>query len=229
VASLPEGLPSLSVLIDLVRSPGVAAVEIDALLSHLDLPLAPQQSPREHADTLLSLIEDDDLGGLTGSDGRTVRAAAIQALLALGYPYALEVPPEALELQSSASSKSPFLRTSSDKWGLGLAIATAVATLILLMIDRNPSRWRDEHFIVAGGFLGTTVLPAVLSILGHKKRLRFLHHIGNGVLGLAGVVVLGFGIIALAKSGKLAALIPVALGLAQLVTGVLLYSPKPKD
>jgi hypothetical protein len=229
VASLPDGLPSLSVLIDRVRAPGVAQVEIDALLTQLDQPLAPQQSPREHADLLLSLIEDNHVSSFTGSDGRTVRAAALQALLALGYPYALEVPPEALEAQALAAGGSSLLSTRSGKAALTLTGLVALLGTILLVIDRDPSRWRDHHWVALAINLGATVFPAFLSILGHDLRLRFLHHVGNMVLGLTGVLLMGLGTLMLGSGEGLISLLPVLAGLSQLISGVLLYTPKPRD
>src|SRR5689334_13391606 len=88
-ASLPE-------LLEAVRSPDVLRTEVDALLRGLARPLAEDETPRARADFLLSLIESQELRELQGSNGRTVRATAVKALLNLGYPYALEVPPEAL-------------------------------------------------------------------------------------------------------------------------------------
>jgi hypothetical protein len=79
-------------------SPGVIQAEVDGLLAALARPLAEDESPRARADFLLSLMEmPREAGDRTGSDGRTVRGAAVDALMELGYPYALEVPPEVLE------------------------------------------------------------------------------------------------------------------------------------
>jgi hypothetical protein len=54
-------------------------------------------SGRQVADLLHELLESGRLAGLEDAEGRTCRAAATEALLRLGYPFALEVRPEDLE------------------------------------------------------------------------------------------------------------------------------------
>jgi hypothetical protein len=54
-------------------------------------------SGRQVADLLHELLESGQLAGLEDAEGRTCRAAATEALLRLGYPFALEVRPEDLE------------------------------------------------------------------------------------------------------------------------------------
>ena len=88
--------PSLPELLEGVRGPGRVRENVDAFLQALGQPPSGDETPRARADLLLSLMEDAAVRDYTGSDGRTVRAAAVEGLLALGYPYALEVPPEAL-------------------------------------------------------------------------------------------------------------------------------------
>jgi hypothetical protein len=52
---------------------------------------------RQVADLLHALLEGGQLAGLEDTTGRTCRAAATEALLRLGFPFALEVRPEDLE------------------------------------------------------------------------------------------------------------------------------------
>src|SRR5688572_4712972 len=89
------GASTLPGLLQAVSAPGVIQEEVDALIRALALPLAEGESPRARADFLLSALETtQESGPLKGSDGRSLRVATVEALLALGYPYALEVPPE---------------------------------------------------------------------------------------------------------------------------------------
>ncbi len=53
--------------------------------------------PREAADFITRELEQNRLANLVDPEGLTCRAAAVEALLDLGYPYALEVAPEDLE------------------------------------------------------------------------------------------------------------------------------------
>jgi hypothetical protein len=52
---------------------------------------------RAQADALLKLLEGGRLTELVDSEGKTCRAAAAEALIAMGYPYALELSPEDLD------------------------------------------------------------------------------------------------------------------------------------
>jgi hypothetical protein len=102
------GTASLPALLEAVSSPGVLQEEVDALLQGLARPLASNESPRARADFLLAVLESRELLSLTGSKGRSVHLATVEALLDLGYPYALEVPPEALaEARREHSDSAP--------------------------------------------------------------------------------------------------------------------------
>jgi hypothetical protein len=60
----------------------------------IDMPA--QGGPRAAADFLVRQLEGGTFAELEDQRGRSTRAAAVRALLALGYPYALEVSPEDL-------------------------------------------------------------------------------------------------------------------------------------
>ncbi|WP_426749382.1 hypothetical protein [Myxococcus sp. Y35] len=63
------------------------------------------------ADTFLRLLERGQLEGLVDAKGRSCRAAAVEALLSLGFPYALEVRPEDLEhLRDNARQQQAMSR-----------------------------------------------------------------------------------------------------------------------
>ncbi|NVJ04487.1 hypothetical protein HUW63_04410 [Myxococcus sp. AM001] len=95
----PLDLP-LPVLVLTEQAPRVPEAERPLVAARLNLQLsrmARTGGDRLVADTFLRLLESGRLAGLVDAQGRTCRAAAVEALLSLGFPYALEVQPEDLE------------------------------------------------------------------------------------------------------------------------------------
>lgn len=180
----PEVLP-LRERVEAVRAPGVVRAEVDALLAGISAPLAEGESPRERADQLLRLLQDDVLGEFTDQDGRQVRPAAMEALLALGYPYALEVPPEVLSRMDWPGAP-PLSR--SAWWGLGLATFAAALPNVMMALSstRSWARRGEELLLLAGVIL----VPAILSAVAEKYRLKWLKYLGNVPLVLASAVSL---------------------------------------
>jgi hypothetical protein len=175
------------VLLEEVRAPGAARAEVDALLAGLSQPLPSDASPRERADLLLSLIEDAQIADYTSTNGRTVRVAAIQALLALGYPYALEVPPEALEAKARDEGTRPgLLSTRKGQVGFGLVALAGLLQLAAVLSLSAREGWISETIaaVLIAIITGTTFLPAFLTVLGHN--------LGKGGLKMAGTVWLVF-------------------------------------
>jgi hypothetical protein len=233
VASLPQGLPALEVLIQQARAPDAARAEVDALIAGLAQPLPPEHSPRERADLLLALIDDKHLGDFTGSQGQTVRSAAVQALMGLGYPYALEVPPDALEPRSGredrASQDQPGRVFAGGAGWAGFSIVLLLGLLQLiptLMITDGFNR-RDKWLeLVAMLFIaGTSFLPAALVALGHAYNSRFLRGLGGVWLVIAGLLWLFPGLFVLYNSA--AGLIPIAVGVLYFVSVAMMDSVAP--
>jgi hypothetical protein len=206
----------LASLIEEVRAPGAGRAEVNALLAGLSQPMPPEHSPRERADLLLSLIGDEVIASYTGTDGRTVRAAAIQALMALGYPYALEVPPEALEAASREESVSGpgLLSTGNGRAGFGLvtlvAVLQAAAVIYLGLLLSEPHVMAIGLAIVAG----TTLLPATMAVAGQSVGSPGLK--GAGLIWLKGCAAIWGLIGVLSLEAMPMTLIP-------LLTAVLLY------
>nr|WP_240462391.1 hypothetical protein [Myxococcus sp. CA018] len=95
----PLDLP-LPVLVLTEQARRVPEAERPLVAARLNLQLARMArtgGDRLVADTFLRLLESGRLTGLVDAKGRTCRAAAVEALLSLGFPYALEVQPEDLE------------------------------------------------------------------------------------------------------------------------------------
>jgi hypothetical protein len=114
------------------RAPGADAAArrafVDGLAS-LDL-----GSPRATADRLHALLASGELGLLRGSHGASARAMAVERLLALGYPYALEVAPEDL-----AHWREERPSEASDGRGLALLVMTVAVCLSLWGVSEPPT------------------------------------------------------------------------------------------
>jgi hypothetical protein len=101
-----------------------AGAERAALALHLNRELealGAEGGSREVADLLLQLLESGRLEGLEDAEGRTCRGVAVETLVGLGYPYALEVRPEDLE----------YLRTQARPTRPGLLSKGALAAGVL--------------------------------------------------------------------------------------------------
>ncbi len=212
----PRVLP-LREWVETVRSPGVTLGDVEGLMAAMSGPLAEGESPRERADQLLRLLSDEALGELYGKDGRLVRPAALDALLALGYPYALEVPPEVLERMRGFS---PRALSRASRWGVRLATMSALWPTAMLAVTSTGSWWRyiDGLAILAG----VMFLPAVLSALAERYRLWALKSLCNMGLGLMGSVGLLFGSLMLLGGDWKECLVTLPTGLALLSSAICL-------
>jgi len=76
---------------------------------------------RQVADFLLRFLEAGALSGLADSEGRSCRGRAVEALLAMGYPYALEISPEDLEHLRNESGAQGGQMDGWTVWALGAA------------------------------------------------------------------------------------------------------------
>jgi len=114
------------------RAPGADArarrIFVDRL-ARLDL-----GSPRATADSLLKLLASEDLTNLRASDGTSARAVAVERLLALGYPYALEVSPEDL-----AHWRAERPSEATDGRGLAVLVMTVAVCLSLWGVSDPPT------------------------------------------------------------------------------------------
>jgi hypothetical protein len=234
VASLPGGLPSLKTLLEEVRAPGAARAEVDALLAGLAQPPPPEHSAREHADLLLSLIDDAHLSSFAGTGGNTVRGAAVQALLALGYPYALEVPPEALEERSlePPSQLRGLLSLDRGQVGFGLFMVIAVLLVLALLYVQTAERLSAESLWIGMGFIAaTTVFPPLLTRAGgawNSKPVKVIGLVWQFLSATLFVVPAPLVFVMSHGDFTFLLLIPAAMG-ALLFTGTCLmaFHPKP--
>jgi len=98
-------------------------------LSRLEL-----ESPRATADRLLQLLASGELATFRASDGTSARAVAVERLLALGYPYALEVSPEDL-----AHWRAERPSEATDGRGLAVLVMTVAVCLSLWGVSEPPT------------------------------------------------------------------------------------------
>ena len=122
----------LALVLAEARAPGADAnarrTVVDRL-ARLDL-----GSPRATADALLGLLASEDLATLHAPDGTSARAVAVDRLLALGYPYALEVSPEDL-----AHWRAERPSEATDGRGLSVLVMTVAVCLSLWGVSDPPT------------------------------------------------------------------------------------------
>lgn len=102
--------PSEGQVLNLVREARAATEEqerreLAGRLNRMLEELARGGGSREAADIFHGLLEGGTLEGLEDEQGRSCRAAAVESLLSLGFPYALEVRPEDLEVLRPPTSR----------------------------------------------------------------------------------------------------------------------------
>ncbi|HEX8703969.1 MAG TPA: hypothetical protein VF815_34375 [Myxococcaceae bacterium] len=222
------GAPKLRELLATVTSPGVLPTEVEELIRALALPLAGNESPRDRADFLLSVLEIPQSSYLKGRDGRTLRVATVEALLALGYPYALEVPPEALEEArrdrvDNAPRKIP---------GMGfIAAAVAMITQLILFMPAilpilNGRRNTSPFLILV--LLGLAWGPSLSTLFGGWQRWRGLQRMGLIAMTLGGTLWLAIFALLLTRYETIwgETLLSLASGLSLLTGAILLRNPE---
>lgn len=119
-------LPVLVLTEQARRVPEAERPELASRLNALLEEMARGGGDREVADTFHRLLEGGKLEGLVDAQGRSCRAVAVEALLSLGFPYALEVRPEDLEHHRTATRKGGKLvryGPGVPMWVLGAGLA----------------------------------------------------------------------------------------------------------
>lgn len=198
-----HALPLLRRL-NVLRSPGVTQQEVDTFLEGLSTILPAHESPRVRADLMLDILDDSRLCALTSSEGTQVGAIALEVLLELGYPYALEVTPAMLARGRGPAPAQPL--PLAVRAGLGVGAAAALLhgvgllpTLVHSLIEEYTANGghlphQDEG---AAEYMPLVVLmmlgTALLSGLGWRSLPRGLRDFVNGVQWVTGLVCVGIG------------------------------------
>ncbi|MFP2906684.1 hypothetical protein ACLESD_16810 [Pyxidicoccus sp. 3LFB2] len=184
-------------------SGGATPADVEALLATMARPPRADEDPRERADVLLSLLDvKAPAGNLAGLDGRTVREGAVEALLSLGYPHALEVPPEALEQARREQHERRF--GGSTFRAVVVTVLAALAQLFVSVLTLWGSSLFEPHAreplgAVWSVLLGASLLPALLAITGRLLDLRGLQWLGSKGLGLQCMLWAGIASLSLAS------------------------------
>jgi hypothetical protein len=161
---------------------GALPVDQQALAEHINRcfeQMAERGGSRATADFILRQLDGGRLADLVDGAQRSSRAVAAQALLALGYPYALELSPEDLdhlrreEQRARRPSVAPFI--------VG---AVAAASSVSMASYSAGGAWTGAGALAAGLCAG----GALLSWSRVGTRLRAL------AVGLLAAVTLGAGI-----------------------------------
>jgi hypothetical protein len=210
---------------------------VDALLRGLSRPLGDGETARERAELLLLLIKDKRVGSFKGSSGQRVRAASAEALMALGHPYALELPPEALDAMReeerearSVVPEGPAAGAFGSRQRVGFWLALGVALVETLFLLSNRSGGVKALLFI----LATQVGPTFLLATEKGVRNRFLHFLCLTLLSLAFLWLLAVGGVmwlwnGYQKSGyTLAHFFPLSLALGQLVAIRWLHVSNPE-
>lgn len=182
---------SLTELREAMTSPGVIQAEVDALLAAIARPPAGDEAPRARADFLLSLMElPEEARDRKGSNGRTVRAAAVEALMELGYPYALEVHPDVLEAVRRETQDSKKGGHASRISVPGIVVSLLALLLQVFMLWVNFSSHGHSHRVdtLQQFLLGLVVIPPLSAIFGQAVDWRWLQSLGARGMALQGLV-----------------------------------------
>jgi hypothetical protein len=156
------------------------------------LPRLDLGNPRATADRLQSLLSSGALATLRASDGTSARAIAVERLLALGYPYALEVSPEDL-----AHWRTERPSEATDGRGVAVLVMAVAVCLSLWGVSDPPS---GIGLVSVVALAGATVAGAVRPGLRRWARkmvfalgvlacvLGFRYGVATLLPGIAGLV-----------------------------------------
>ncbi|NOJ78868.1 hypothetical protein HNV28_11025 [Myxococcus xanthus] len=154
----PLDLP-LPVLVLTEQARRVPEAERPLVAARLNLQLsrmARTGGDRLVADTFLRLLESGRLSGLVDAKGRTCRAAAVEALLSLGFPYALEVQPEDL-----AHLRANTLQRKTHRLKPGACVAVLVGGIGAQVVHEALFRQGDASLLTSQVGLSLLAMAAL--------------------------------------------------------------------
>ncbi|AKF80012.1 hypothetical protein MFUL124B02_07780 [Myxococcus fulvus 124B02] len=149
-------LPVLVRVEQAVAAPEAERPEAASRLNEVLAQLAQGGGERQVADTLHRLLDSGRLEGLVDARGRSCRAVAVEALLSLGFPYALEVQPEDLKHLRANHASRPKGRPGALDFGPEVPALVLGGGLFAQMV---------EEFLRPGVVEGTVTLQVGLSVL----------------------------------------------------------------
>ncbi|PTL83167.1 hypothetical protein [Vitiosangium sp. GDMCC 1.1324] len=228
-------VPSLPWVLEQVRAPDASRHEVDALLRAVVLPPGPGESARERADLLHGILADTQVREFTGSDGRRVDHVAVMALAELGFPYALEVPPELFAEARAAGGNATGTRPSSFSRPRVGAVLTSIAGFVELLPGLVLGMGLEMWPLTLGWALLVTLtsfLPAFVAASEPVLRRRWLHYLLLLLVVLPGLPSLGTAAFLLGDAkldgwSILVFLLPLALAMMRFVGAGCLYGEAP--
>jgi hypothetical protein len=149
-------LPVLVRVEQAVAAPEAERPEAASRLNEVLAQLAQGGGERQVADTLHRLLDSGRLEGLVDARGRSCRAVAVEALLSLGFPYALEVQPEDLKHLRANHASRPQGRPGALDFGPEVPALVLGGGLFAQMV---------EEFLRPGVVEGTVTLQVGLCVL----------------------------------------------------------------
>jgi hypothetical protein len=181
-------LPLSALVEEAQRASGLEREALAAQVNQQLEALGLASGAREAADLLQQLLEGGRLTALRDAEGRSCRARAVEALLALGYPYALEVRPEDLEHLRQAHQPR-----AASPWLMGGSFLLLAVGLVgqWLRVPPEPSSEGLSGLMVLQGLMLLSLVAATQgpgrSALGRVglAGLAFLSLLGV-ILGVSG-------------------------------------------
>jgi hypothetical protein len=183
-------LPMLLLAQQARRAEGAERQRLASELNQVLEELGGQGGGRAEADAFHRLLEGGNLDGLVDADGRSCRAAAVESLLALGFPYALEVRPEDLAHLKDAAV-TPGGRLASPRGGPFPALAVGLGALAFQVVLVLAGLVAPGGLLILQGLL-TLLSLAVLTVASvdtplYRGALALLTVVSG--LGLGAVLV----------------------------------------
>ncbi|WP_338869809.1 hypothetical protein [Myxococcus stipitatus] len=155
-------LPVLVRVEQALKAPEPERAEAASKLNEVLTQFASGGGERQVADTLHRLLAGGKLEGLVDAEGRSCRAVAVEALLSLGFPYALEVEPDDLSHLRANTSSRPRRRKGPLDFGPGVTATVFVGGAAAQLLEEIllPSRAPGTLTLQVG--LGVLALLALL-------------------------------------------------------------------
>lgn len=206
----------LSERLEALRSEGTSQANVSAFVEGLALPVGPGETPRHRADLLLDVLEDEFLCGRTTDKDVPVGPAVLEALQALGFPYALEVTPTMLAAARQSAKRAPW--GADTRWGVGAALLSTLSMVPRYGIDLD----------VRLCFSALLVAFALGAVLFRNMNIRVLHRLFNVLHGLTGgVLFLMAGLLFMGRPPMMLGFLPLGCGLLSLSSTWLLRRGPP--
>jgi hypothetical protein len=192
-------LPVLVLTEQARRAPEDERPELAWRLNDLLSQMAAGGGDRQVADTFHRLLETGKLEGLVDVRGRSCRAVAVEALLSLGYPYALEVRPEDLEhLRSTSRGLAPTGLLRGPLLPAGVLLAGLGAQIVQELTRPGGP---DSLVTTQVGLAGLALMALWLA-----PPRSPVYRLGLGLLALVSVLLLAVPLVADASVGPWAGL-----------------------